>query len=55
MFHRFGCYAFFSPDSSRTSSMVVRTRTSTEPIKPTANIVSKNLIAMVISEAIIAV
>jgi hypothetical protein len=32
--------------------MVVRTGTSTEPIKPTANIVSRNLIAMVTSKAI---
>ncbi len=33
---------------------MVRTKTNTEPIKPTAKIVSKNLIAMVISKATIA-
>jgi hypothetical protein len=32
----------------------VRTKTNTEPIKPMAKIVSRNLIAMVISKAIIA-
>jgi len=34
--------------------IMVRTKTRTEPIKPTAKIVSKSLIAMVTSKAIIA-
>ena len=33
---------------------MVRTKTNTEPIKPIAKIVSKNLIAMVIRKAITA-